>query len=383
MISIDGENFVQYSGYGWSDLTIGTWYIADSSHRVVIKPSNEYYGWAKAFSYENASSNVRWELISVIYDQSYMWYATSATSTWNKFRYMQYRNCVNLTRAPAEVLPDTVTSIWTRFRAYQYIGCSSLTSSPVEVMPNTVTSIWQYFRTYQYGDCTSLQIVRPEVLSNSITSIPNYYRSSQYLGCSSLSTPSQEQLPNSVTSIWDHFRSEQYSSSGVTKSAEEVMPDSVTNIGTFFRSSQYSWCTSMTRVEAEVLSSNVVSIWNYFRSSQYSRCTSLWRNSPEARINSNAVIWNYFRTSQYYGATGLTNVVLLATIGGSNSREIQFENAWNNMSVSILGNVVDNAYQSAWLGIANVDDIYVPNDLLSSYQNASNWSAVSNLFIGI
>lgn len=383
LISIDGWSFVQYSWYWWSDLTIWTWYVADSLHDVIIKPSNESYGWAKAFSYENASSNIRWELISIIYDWSYMGYATSATSTWNYFRYMQYRNCVNLTSAPAEIIPDTVTSIWTRFRAYQYIGCSSLTASPIEVMPNTVTSIGQYFRTYQYGNCTSLQIVQPEVLSNSITSIPNYYRSSQYLGCSLLSTPSQEQLPNTVTSIWDYFRSVQYSNSGVIKSAEEVMPNSVTNIGTFFRDGQYSWCTSLTMAESEVLSSAVVSIWNFFRTGQYSGCTSLLRNSDEAQINSNAVIWSNFRLSQYYGATGLTNVTILATIGGSNNREMQFDSSWNNMSVSILGNVVDNAYQSAWLGTANVDNIYVPNDLLSSYQNASNWSAVSNLFIGI
>lgn len=124
---------------------------------VRIRPATRTYWWARAFWwYWNPHNSIT----EVIFDWSYMWYADSATDTWNYFRSNQYNWCAMLRNAPEEYLPDTVTTIGTYFRNQQFYWCSILPYAPVESLPNNVFSIGWSFRNGQYGNCTWLTQIR-------------------------------------------------------------------------------------------------------------------------------------------------------------------------------------------------------------------------------
>lgn len=218
-VSVDGWAETTYS-WTWSNggsITI-SWYTSWSEHIITIKPTTETYWWALAYWWTITSG--RTYITEILYDGSYMGYATSATDTWNNFRYQQYNGCTNLKNAAEENIPDTVTTIWNSFRASQYNWCSSLVTIYDENIGSSVKTIWANFRSNQYASCTSLQ------------------------------SPAKEWLPNTVTSIWNQFRSNQYSScTSLTFASEEAMPTSITTIWQQFRASQYYWCTALTQIK--------------------------------------------------------------------------------------------------------------------------------------
>ena len=122
-----------------------------------IRPTTIDYWWARACWWWNSwvQDTV---LKEIVYDGSYIWYAASATDTWNYFRAYQYIKWTFLKKAPEEYLPDTVTTIWNYFRYAQYQQCTALLSSPKECLPSSITTIWTEFRWYQYYYCSNLRI---------------------------------------------------------------------------------------------------------------------------------------------------------------------------------------------------------------------------------
>lgn len=172
-----------YSGSSssWGKKTL-SWYTEWTLHTIMITPVTEAYQWAKAYGWYS----VTWrdKLKEVLYDWSYMWYWTSATSTWHYFRYNQYYGCSSLTTAPIEVISSTVTSIWDYFRYGQFYQCSSLTAGADEVIPDSVTSIGKNFRGSQYA--ISGITTAKENNSNSLTSIGSQYRYQQYNSCNNM-----------------------------------------------------------------------------------------------------------------------------------------------------------------------------------------------------
>lgn len=185
-ISVDGW---QSSYYNWSSsngwVISLSWYTANTDYIVTITPSTESYWWARAFWWKTVSSTYKNLFKEVLYDWSYMWYATSATNTGNRFRISQYY-WTALTKAPDEYIPNTVTTIWSDFRADQYYWCTGLLSSPDEYIPNSVTSIWGNFRSEQYYWCNHLISSWEEALPNTVTSIWGSFRQYQYHSCALL-----------------------------------------------------------------------------------------------------------------------------------------------------------------------------------------------------
>jgi len=341
----------------------------------------------------------------------------SVTSIWGNFRCAQYDGCSSLTTAANEVLPNSVTTIDSNFRTRQYSNCSNLTTAANEVLPNSVTSIWYNFRTYQYSRCTSLTTAPAEVYSSSETDIWDSFRYYQYYGCTSLTTAATEALPASITTIWVWFREAQYEwCTSLLTTATEVFTNSVTRIESSFRRHQYYWCTSLTTASPEAMSNQVTRVWSYFRSYQYDWCSSLV-TAPQA--NNGSIPWigmvYNFRYYQFanctsleiwaeedlptwdswvYGSSELScqyrwcpslRYIILHAWPISHSdiyfRINQFKDSWNNLTIKIVWNSVDWAYNSAWLNPDNVNEIQVPSALLSAYQSASNWSAVSSKFV--
>ena len=162
------------------------WYTADTEHIVKIEPITLNYWRAKNYQWNKRTATIRNTVIEIIQDKSYIWFANSATATWNSFRSYEYNGCSNLINAAEEYLPDTVTTIGTQFRYNQYYGCPSITEAPVEVLPDTVTSIWGYFRADQYYNNTSLTSIKwwKDLDLGAISS----YRAYQFYGCSAQKT---------------------------------------------------------------------------------------------------------------------------------------------------------------------------------------------------
>lgn len=159
-VSVDGWAETTYTGSSANNWNILLeWYTAWEEHTIMITPTTEDYWWARAYSWGSVSYG-RNDVTEIVYDWSYMWYAVSATDTWNYFRYNQYYNCQNLIKAPEEYLPDTVTTIWNFFRYYQFTNALKLPTAPAEVLPSSVTSIWTNFRWYQYNNCQLLSEIK-------------------------------------------------------------------------------------------------------------------------------------------------------------------------------------------------------------------------------
>ena len=190
-ISVNGWSETTYS---WtssfnSKITL-SWYTAGTYYTIKIKPTTESYGWARAYSWYSWSwsamvwaSNIR----EVIYDSSYMWYATSATNTGNYFRWAQYWQCSNLRKPPQEYLPDTVTTIGIAFRSSQFYMCTSLPYAEEESLPSSITSIDVSFRASQYQNCTSLNEIKWWIDLSTIGS-PTSYRDQQFYECNTNKT---------------------------------------------------------------------------------------------------------------------------------------------------------------------------------------------------
>ena len=441
-VSIDGWTNVSYSGttsYRWY-ITIGTWYAWNSEHIVVITPVTVSYWWAKAFNYYSVSINN--SLREVIQDMSYIWYAESATNTWDWFRAYQYYY-TPITTFPDEVLPNTVTTIWDWFRAGQYnlARWDQMTAYPAEVLPSSVTSIWDHFRDWQYATSHTQIPAAAEVLPSSVTWIWTHFRNGQYNG-SQITAAATEVLPDSVTTIWvgfrhgqygycrsltaaaaearnntitsipDDFRSYQYYSSSI-QSAQEYLPNTVTQIWNEFRCYQYADTFNLTTPPAEVIPSSVSSIWNWFRWYQYTN--SAITTTAVENIPGGVTVSYWYRIGQYewcYNLISTAIEVVPDVFEASGYREYQYQNCgaletayltavsfpewytvryfqfnvnWGsmhqNLVVTISWNVVDQATFAAWLDTNNCSAIRVPSSLVTAYKESEYWSSVSSLIV--
>ena len=249
-ISIDWWTETIYT-WTWDtngSLQVASWLVAWSEHIITIKPTTEAYGWAKAFSYATSwtvSSTDRSAYLKyIIYDMTYMWFADSATNTWNKFRDSEYRNCRNLLNTTKEYIPNTTTTIWAYFRSSQYDDCRAIKNTPEEVIPNSITTIWNYFRDEQYYNCKSLTSTADEVMSTWITTIWIHFRSNQYYGCELLTSTADEVMPTWITTIWTHFRYEQYESCKALTSARLLATNKANSSNKRYRQFSSAWDTN-------------------------------------------------------------------------------------------------------------------------------------------
>lgn len=186
IVSVDGLLGTAYSWTntgGWRSITL-SWYTAWTSHTIKIKPTTEDYQRARAYWWWDTAW--RTYLTEILYDSSYMWYAVSATNTWNYFRYTLYVGCTNLINSAEEYLPDTVTTIGNNFRNNEYEWCTSLTYASEESLPSSVTSIGTYFRGFQYQGCTALTQIK--WWKNLSIGNSTQYRLQQFYGCTSNKT---------------------------------------------------------------------------------------------------------------------------------------------------------------------------------------------------
>ena len=230
-------------------------------------------------------------------------------------------------------IPNSVTSIGDS----AFYGCTGLTSITI---PDGVTSIGsQAF----YG-CTGLTSV---TIGNSVTSI-GY---GAFYGCTGLTSIT---IPNSVTSIGD---SAFYGCTGLTSI---TIPDSVTSIGNF----AFSGCTGLTSV---TIGNSVTSIGNC----AFYGCTGLTSITIPDSVTS-------IGGQAFYGCTGLTSVTIM---GKPYFNNYCFQNTSKVEQLVMKDTTgVPTLYStycfsgSTLYNSSSTAKIYVPSNLLASYQTATNWS---------
>lgn len=178
MVSIDGNNAVEYSGL-WSSnwkVRVGYGLSPLSVHTVIVKPKEEDYGWLRAFWYRG--TDIASSLINIISDKSYMWYALSEIFTGDYYKAYQYYGCSNLINTDEELLPDTLEVIGNNYRYYEYAGCNSLVHNAEEKILKTVKVIWDNYRAYQYENCVWINKINMRAIN--WASVGNNYRLNQF-----------------------------------------------------------------------------------------------------------------------------------------------------------------------------------------------------------
>lgn len=160
-------------------------FTAWQEYTIKIVPVTIDYWWALAYCWYWASSTYKSLLTEVTHCNTYVWYALSATDTWNYFRYWLFYTCTTLTSIEDEYMPDTVKTVWTDFRGNEFYWCTGLTKAAKEAYSSSITSIWNYFRELQYSWCTNITEV-PCWIDSSVGS--SWYRNSQFNGCTKQKT---------------------------------------------------------------------------------------------------------------------------------------------------------------------------------------------------
>ena len=237
----------------------------------------------------------------------------------------------------AKVVDRTITEInehdlqgATSIGNYAFYGCQSLTNITI---PGSVTSIGNY----TFRNCTSLTDIS---IPNSVTRIGN----GAFYGCTSLNnivipenvtiinlgafqsctSLTNISIPNSVTSIGNYAFNLCSSLTNIT------IPSSVTSIGT----ATFQSCTSLTNI---VIPNSVTSIG----SNTFWSCTSLNNITiPNSVTSIGSVV--------FYGCSSLTTMTVLATTPPTLA---------DTMAIS-----------------SATTSIYVPDESVSAYQSATNWS---------
>ena len=206
----------------------------------------------------------------------------------------------------------TVKKIPDRFLEYSNnSGLKSIT------IPNSVTSIGNY----AFRDCTGLTSI---TIPNSVTSIGNY----AFSGCTGLTSIT---IPNSVTSI------KSYTFFGCTGLTSITIGNSVTSIGDY----AFQNCTGLTSI---TIPNSVTSIGQ----SAFRGCTGLTSITIMGKP--------YFSDYCFQNTSKVEQLVMKDTTGVP---KLSYTSCFQNSTL----------YNSS-----STAKIYVPSNLLASYQTATNWS---------
>ena len=267
-----------------------------------------------------------------------------------------FNYCYSLTNI---TIPDTVTSIGT----YAFYFCYSLASITI---PNTVTSI----ETYVFYGCYSLASI---TIPNTVTSIGT----NAFYNCYSLVSVT---IPGTVTSIGSGAFYNCYSLDSVT------ILDGVTSIGT----NAFVSCYSLTSI---TIPDTMTSIGN----GAFNGCRSLASIIIPGTVTS-------IEDSAFYNCFSLDSVTILD--GVTNIGNGAFYSCYSLASITIpdtVTNIKANAFSYCYgmaeyhflsttpptLASTNVfyniqSDcvIYVPQESLSAYKTASNWSTYASYMVG-
>jgi len=355
-INVDWWDYTQYT-WTWStsnNIVIAEWLEPNSEHLVDLRifDIEDQYWRARAFWW--SWSWIADRLTELVVDSCYLWFADSAESTWNYFRYKQYEWCTNLKNAYNEYIPATCRDTGTNFRCYQYNWCTSLITAWVESCPNSIEEIKWWFREYQYANCRSLQQPAAEVMPNTVTSIWDHFRWWQYLDCRSITNWAQEVLPPALEYIYSYFRCSQYQwCTNLTTASDEVMPNTVKHILTEFRLNQYNWCSNLEYAAHEAISNQLLYewYWIHFRHTQYANCPKL----KEAYIVSMPMTFTWW--NNYCRADSFQNAWW-------QSWWVTFYFSWPKVE----------SWDSSPAYWCTVKALYVPMELLDAYKN-SYWSS--------
>ena len=219
---------------------------------------------------------------------------------------------------------------------------------------------------------------------NSDHKLGSWYKTCQFAWCINLTKVWKETDLNNITEIWSHFLTAQYANSGVIESATESTPDCPEAL-TWFREQQYRRCSNLITAADEIDPPHMGD-WYYhsYREGQYGYCENLlvsWPEKTPLSING----WVEFKFNQYLGCSKLNTISRLdycPWYGQSYFRWWQFQ--WcgtqsNWITAYLYGrDVIKGSDLSLGLANDNVYRIYVPSNLVTAYQQDSQWSNIDD-----
>ena len=224
-------------------------------------------------------------------------------------------------------IPASVSSIGT----YAFDSCRSLTSIN---LPANVSSI----RNYAFQYCSSLTSI---VIPESVSSIGSY----AFPYCSSLTSIV---IPESVSSIGDYAFDSCYSLTSI------VIPESVSSIG----ECAFLGCYSLTSI-------NLPASVSSMESNVFQACHSLTSINLPANLSS-------IKSYTFRNCFSLTSIVIPESVSSIGSRAFEgcysiLKYVFNRTTPPTLAN------KDAFGNINSIAKIYVPDESVEAYKNATNW----------
>ena len=154
MVSIDWGEAEEITGTGGATyVSVGSWLIEWSEHRVIIKPKTVAYGWGRAFGFHTTGAQA---YIKEFIHDSYKCFASNRIETGNHYKHWIFTGCTNLINS-YEKLPTSVTTIGTDYMSECYAGCTSLKNAFWEVLHKGI-SIWNNYRYHEYIGCSAMEV---------------------------------------------------------------------------------------------------------------------------------------------------------------------------------------------------------------------------------
>ena len=275
----------------------------------------------------------------------------------------------NCTKLALTSLPNGITSIG----QYTFYGCTNLALTS---LPNGVTSI----STYAFYNCTNL----------ALTSLPSglrYLNSFGFYGCTNLALTS---LPSGITYLYSYVfynctnlaltslpsgitNIENYAFYSCTNLALTSLPSSLTYVGNYaFRN-----CTGLTSITCDGIITTFAQNAFIGDSTHHMQLTSA--RFPNMALTSN--LSNVFGSSTAANACQELEICDIGITTGIASSA--FANCYKLQTLILRKTTVctlanTSAFTNTPLSGYNslTATVYVPQDLISSYQSASNWSTL-------
>lgn len=284
------------------------------------------------------------------------------------YRAYQFKNCVSLKKSPQEKFKKTTGQIFNSLREEQFMGCSSLSEAGAEFIDLHSTGgggIASRFRFAQYRDC--VELINPPTPSSNHTGVFSIFRAEQFMGCVKLISMqaeySYEVSSGSLTSQYEGCVALKNESSN---NLELYKVTGYMQAG--FRARQFYGCSSMKYPLVEPSEPINQALTTGGREYQYANCTALLATSPEQPTvdqgGTPTLPRGAYRTGQYQNCTGLVDYKepkleigqrgLTVTYGAA-FRANQFQ---NTPATNVAGNRVKFVD-----GVEAIPGTNVPNDI--------------------
>lgn len=328
-VSVDGWEEEEITGTGSATyVSVGSWLMEGSEHRIIIKPKTIWWWWGRAFWYYNTWAQV---YIKELIHDSYKCYASNRTETWNYYKYRTYYWCTSLVNS-YEKLPTSVITIWTCYMKECYKGDTSLVTAFWEILHKWCT-VWVDYRYQEYMGCTALKTYQWMVWYTHV------YPSNYKYGYLAWAGDDMNIYITRYEKLWDNI---------------------VASLDALWYVDNYTLFT-------------VTIAWEYNIKYNVSEYWTQWATSWEVLKNWTQIAYGYAIDRQTINID-VTFTAQVWDVITMNVKQWSYGSGdCNNIRLTTVDNI-------AWISNNNVNWIYCFIDDIYNYTNSSNWSMLKEKF---